>query len=54
MAARAEDRRQSLRLEQKYEFKEAHTFEERAPLQRIRNDPSQATQAKELCAEGAN
>ena len=53
IAARAKDRRQSLRLQYKYEFKEAHTVEDRARMQRIWNDPSQATQAKELCAEGA-
>ena len=30
-----------------------HTVEERALMQRVWNDPSQATQAKELCAEAA-
>ena len=35
-------------LERKHEVKEAHAVEERAGMQRIWNDPSQATEAKEL------
>ena len=35
-------------MERKHEVKEAHAVEERAEMQRIWNDPSQATEAKEL------
>ena len=43
-----------LQLEQKPEVKEAHAVEERAGMQRIWNDPSQATEAKELCGAKAD
>ena len=40
-------------MERKHEVKEARAVEERAGMQRIWNDPSQATEAKELCGAKA-
>ena len=50
-AKQAKAPRQSLRLERKNAAKAAHAANERARMDRILNDPSQAAQTKELRAE---